>query len=536
MKRFFAFAISVFIVLFSTLEQANAASSWSISSAVSAGSRTVVTATKSGYKSAVNIMPSAAKLGARLLRVGNSAALLYAASQLALDGVDFVMDPANNRIRYIVPSDDFLYGTTTYIAERRFNTRLEAAEAFCAYTSDTLKYFDPVNGGSIECYSGYTISTRGSIVKYKKPDAVKYISVPAAAAQILKRAAAGSSPEQSLARAAATEMVVAGDFDRDLMNGAVPTSDNRPLIPSIPGNQNGNVTPGTDPGYDSTTSGATPGTQADAAKAAADAAKAAADAAAQAAKDAQNQAANDAADAQDLINSAADQAAIDAANARAAAAEKAAADSKAVADRAAQAAADAAKAADRAAAQAAAQAAADARAAQAAAQAAIDAVKAAAEADKAAAQAAADAAVRAADAAKAQAEARAKAAEEAAKAAEKAKAEAAKPFELPAFCSWASKVCDFVDWVKEPVPADQPVKPVPYGGLSDLGLDSLDRFEQRITFPNQCPQEVFSFQMFGRTFSKAIPYEQICDPLEQIAPWLLAFVMLGSAYFILENI
>ena len=24
-----------------------------------------------------------------------------------------------------------------------------------------------------------------------------------------------------------------------------------------------------------------------------------------------------------------------------------------------------------------------------------------------------------------------------------------KDFELPAFCSWASKVCDFIDWVKK---------------------------------------------------------------------------------------
>lgn len=518
MRKFIYLFLSVFLV-FSSVTSSYAASSWSITSAVSAGARTVVTASKNGYKSAINIMPSAAKLGARLLRVGNTAALVYAATQLALDGVDFVIDPANNRIRYIVPSDDFLYGTTTYIAERRFNTRLEAAEAFCAYTSDTLKYFDPVNGGSIECYSGYTISTRGSIVKYKKPDAVKYISVPAAAAQILKRAAAGSSPEQSLARAAATEMVVAGDFDRDLMNGAVPTSDNRPLIPSIPGNQNGNVTPGTDPGYDSTTSGATPGSQADAAKAAADAAKAAADAAVQAAKDAQNQAAADAAAAQDLINSAADQAAIDAANDRAKAAEQAAADSKAAADAAVNAANDRAKAAEQAAASA--TAAAQAAATQAAAQAAAAqaAANAAAAADKAAAQAAADrAAAAAAQAARDLAEAKEKQAA-AEKAAEKAKAEAAKPFELPAFCSWASIVCETAEWLKKDPVIDESSGDIEVQKTDEtMHVGILERLY--IDMPAQCPDDPL-LEFMGAKIP--FPMSVFCQFASMMKPLILLF-------------
>jgi len=107
---------------------------------------------------------------------------------------------------------------------------------------------------------------------------------------------------------------------------------------------------------------------------------------------------------------------------------------------------------------------------------------------------------------------------------------------LSSISSIADSVTGFFDWTQEEPPEELEPVPVPYGGLGDIGLDGVDRFEQRITFPKQCPQEVFSFQMFGRTFAKPIPYEQICNPLEQIAPWLLAFVMLGSAYFILENI
>ena len=519
MKRFFAFAISVFIVLFSTLEQANAASSWSITSAVSAGSRSVVSATKSGYKSAVNIAPSAGRLALRLGKGANWAALVYAAIQLAPDLADidsFKPNYPNGTVDYTGKVKGYSAGPTmNYI----YTSVEEACRAAFARSGKPVLSIRTINDSHWECL-GTNISA--SVFSGLNTGSGS-INISDAAVQVIKNANAGHAASQTATRETATEMVIGGQFDQDLLAGAVPTSDSTPLVPSVPISGNGNVTHGESWEGGDSMSGATPGQQSDAAKDAADAAKRAADAAKDAAKAAQD-AAREASDkAQDLVNSGADAAAQAAAQAAAAqAAKDAAASAAAAGDRAAATAAAAERAAE--AATQAAQAAADKAAAD---------VAAAKAAGDAAAQAAAEAAKAAADAAVAAAKEKQAAAE---KAAEKAKAEAAKPFELPPFCSWAAPVCDFIDWVKEPPPSDEAVKPVPYGGLGDIGLDGVDRFEQRITFPKQCPQEVFSFQMFGRTFAKPIPYEQICNPLEQIAPWLLAFVMLGSAYFILENI
>lgn len=112
----------------------------------------------------------------------------------------------------------------------------------------------------------------------------------------------------------------------------------------------------------------------------------------------------------------------------------------------------------------------------------------------------------------------------------------AKPFELPPFCSWAVIVCDFIEWYQAEPPEPEAPKSVPYGGLSEVGLDEVDRYEQRIDFSGQCPSSDFSFQMMGVTFAKPIPYHYLCDFLTQIAPWLLAMCYLGTAYFVVENV
>lgn len=67
-----------------------------------------------------------------------------------------------------------------------------------------------------------------------------------------------------------------------------------------------------------------------------------------------------------------------------------------------------------------------------------------------------------------------------------------KDFELPAFCSWASKVCDFIDWVKTPNEdmLDEPVdvqSPMPE-------MESTD-----ISFGGQCPQNFdIDIDLFGK--------------------------------------
>lgn len=524
-RRFFAFVISVFLVLFSTLESANAASAWNITGAVSAGARTVVSASKAGYKGAVNVAPTAGRLALKLGKGANWAALLYAAIQLAPELADINSFKPNypaGKVDYKYKGDGFAISLS---APFIYRSAAEACAAAFLPHGKAVESVTQLNATTWYC-QGKNIT--GTV--YKGQTVVDgSVSIDKAAVQVIKNANSGHGSSQAATKETALEMVIGGQFDADLLAGAVPTNDTKPLVPSVPISGNGNQGyggVGVGDGADDGMSGATPGAQSDAAKDAAEAAKNAADAAKDAAKAASEQAAKDAADAQDLINSGADQAAIDAADARAKAAEQAAKNAKDVADAAVEAADARAKAAEKAAQ----------KATEAAKEAAEKAAKDVADAKAAGDDAAVSAAEKAKEAAdKAVADAKEKQAA-AERAADKAKAEAAKPFELPAFCSWAKPVCDFVDWVKEPPPSDEAVKLVPYGELGDVGLDGVDRYEERINFAGQCPANDFSFSMLGVTYSKPIPYHYFCGFLEQIAPWLLAMCYLGTAYFVVENV
>lgn len=517
--------LSLAIVIVPTIQQANAASGWSITGAVSAGSRSVVSATKGGYKSAVNIAPTAGRLALRLGKGANWAALLYAAIQLAPDIADiksFQPDYANNRVKYKIKNVvGYLVDGKTYSTPSAACNAMWAIYAKAGFPMRNKEVF-AAGGGNYECryqveYDKDKWTSFNPRLHFENYTLEDYISIPAAAVQVIENANAGHGASQAATRETATEMVVAGDFDRDLLGGAVPISDNKPLVPAVPGNGNGNTTHGSDVGTgnpnDSTMSGATPGQQGDAAKDAADAAKKAADAAKDAAK-AASDAARDAADkAKDLVNSGAD------------AAEKAAADAAAKA--AAQAAKDAAAAAAAAGERSAAQAAAAERAAAAA----TAAAKAAAEkaaADLAAAIAAGEQA--AINAAKAAADAAAKelaAAKEkqaaAEKAAEKAKAEAVKPFELPAFCTWAAVVCDYTVWVKEEYgkakdwvkeePVATPAEMMPIDDdPSGIGNIFQDKAEAGyVSFESSCPADVLiPVDLMGASQTLTISYTPFC--------------------------
>lgn len=539
-NRFLAVFLSLFLIIAPTIQQANAASGWSITSAVSAGSRTVVSASKAGFKSAVNIAPTAGRLALRLGKGANWAALVYAAIQLAPDIADvksFRPDYANDRVKYKIKNvvgylvDGKTYSTPSAACNARW-----AVNASAGFPMRNKHVFNAGNG-IYECryeveYDKGKWTSFSPKLQFENYTLEDYISIPAAAVQVIKNANSGHGASQAATRETATEMVVAGDFDRDLLGGAVPISDNKPLVPAVPGNGNGNTTHGSDVGTgndnDSSMSGATPGQQADAANDAAEAAKKAAQAAADAAKAAAEDARKAADDAQDLINSGADTAAIDAAKAAQAAAEKAAADSKAAADAAVNAANDRAAAAERAAAAAtaaaqaaAAQAAADAAAAQAAA-------NAAAAADKAAAQAAADrAAAAAAQAARDLAAAKEKQAA-AEKAAEKAKAEAAKPFELPAFCTWAAIVCETAEWLKR-----EPETPEITAINTDSPIDDFDSDKSYITFTGSCPPKyTASLSIMGATAPFEFDYTPICTVMSYLKPFIVGAGYIAAAYII----
>lgn len=110
------------------------------------------------------------------------------------------------------------------------------------------------------------------------------------------------------------------------------------------------------------------------------------------------------------------------------------------------------------------------------------------------------------------------------------------PFEASKFCTWATPVCNFMDWVKQEVPEPNPPEQVPKANLSDLGLDENELFKQRVKFDGQCPKHELKFSINGKQIIEPIPTHHFCNLLEQIAPWLLAFSYLSAGFFVIRNL
>lgn len=102
-----------------------------------------------------------------------------------------------------------------------------------------------------------------------------------------------------------------------------------------------------------------------------------------------------------------------------------------------------------------------------------------------------------------------------------ANAAASASVEFPVFCSWASKICDFVDWVKEPeaTTADEPVPEKQIQAetwSSGLGGGS-------------CPAPYSVFVSGVQQFATYKPY---CDIAEGIKPFLLIAASLAAAFIL----
>lgn len=110
------------------------------------------------------------------------------------------------------------------------------------------------------------------------------------------------------------------------------------------------------------------------------------------------------------------------------------------------------------------------------------------------------------------------------------------PFEASKFCTWATPVCNFMDWVKQEPPEPNPPEQVPKASLSDLGLDENELFKQRVKFDGQCPKHELKFSINGKQIIEPIPTHHFCNLLEQIAPWLLAFSYLSAGFFVIRNL
>lgn len=235
-RAFAAFIVSICLILAPPMVYANTSvGGWSAVDTVIAGATTTINATKTAggkvLQSAVSVAPSAVKVGKHLIKGGGAAALALAVPQLLGDGIDWVLDPANNSVRYKDPaaaggSDGLGYGQYIWkssISNKTYST----PEAACDYLTVVNNgagipgySFSHIEGN--RCY--YNDKDWSTIQRLDNPnydpdaptDEYKYLPIEQVAAQVISNAEAGDPSSQEAVKATALEGFAAGEHDAAL--------------------------------------------------------------------------------------------------------------------------------------------------------------------------------------------------------------------------------------------------------------------------------------------------------------------------------
>lgn len=270
-RRFFAFVISAFLIFFPAYSYATTSvGGWTALDTITAGATNTINAVKgagaTGMRSAVAVAPSAVKVGKHLIKGGGAAALLLAVPQLLGDGVDWVLDPANNRIKYTVDGVNdpntqgygqyyWVMGASIKKDDIRFQNATAAGNALCAHFETTfvaVEKYPNVNTAYIRCKYPNGSTTLWDVVRKPNPaynpdysgspSVEKYIPIDTVAAQVISNAEAGHAPSQEAVKATALEGFAAGEHDAALDAAAVPDTgvenppdtENPPVDPAAP--------------------------------------------------------------------------------------------------------------------------------------------------------------------------------------------------------------------------------------------------------------------------------------------------------------
>lgn len=271
-KRFLAFTLS-FVIIFSSVTSANAATStggWTALDTITAGATNTINAVKgagaTGYRSAVTVAPSAVKVGKHLIKGGGQAALAYAVVEILGEGIDWVLDPANNSVRYTDPTasaePDPNHPSVQLIWTNHTGADFPSAVAACkasivSYNNRTPK---PSPLAVYQSVVGHICYSKGNSVHDRlksrpnpayNPDAPappagsnqdRHIPIATVATKVIANAEAGHAPSQEAVKATALEGFAAGEHDAALDAAAVPDTgvenppdtDNPPKDPDAP--------------------------------------------------------------------------------------------------------------------------------------------------------------------------------------------------------------------------------------------------------------------------------------------------------------
>lgn len=245
--RFFIVYVLVQTLLINSASAANVGG-WNLSNPISQGASTVYDATKNVVingknfikDSSVKITPTASQVSKVLARGAAGYALSVAVEQL-IGAVDWVLDPANNQIKYTQPIDPELptytqiwfpldQGTPTKETASKYGA--STAEAVCqklastVYASTYNKYISvQIYGTSAQCTlqhqagPSYVLKPSVSIVANPNydPEAQeqeeKTLPLDVVAQQVISNAAGGDVNAQSATTAAAADIVAEAETD-----------------------------------------------------------------------------------------------------------------------------------------------------------------------------------------------------------------------------------------------------------------------------------------------------------------------------------
>lgn len=259
-RRFLAFFLSFSLIFSSTSALAASPAGWSASAsdAVIAGATATITAFKgsgsSAMKAVITHRPAAVAVGKELVKGAGVLALAYAMSKLLDAGVDWVLDPANNRIKYTEAADagegDGGSAPVGALVANFDGATYSSPSSLCAAAASKAppSYVGNAATGSIradvpaeQAALGYQIWDCGSPVwggywaTPKQPPAAgegsvpegkeKYIPINTVAAEVIAGAEAGHAASQDFVKAVAVGQANAGDLDAPLDAAAEPTTD-----------------------------------------------------------------------------------------------------------------------------------------------------------------------------------------------------------------------------------------------------------------------------------------------------------------------
>lgn len=238
MKKIISILICIQIVLFPALAFASAnVGGWSLGNPVAQGATAVVNGTKTAIingasvikNSTAKITPPASSV-AKVLAKGAAGYALSVAVEQLLGSVDWVLDPANNRITYVdpstVPPDD---PTNRYIyiiqgTQAKGSTPEAACINLFAGSGWTFTGVKTLSDGRKTCDAsgyGYTSNPQGIIEQVRNPNydpsaesERKSIPLSSVASQVINNAEQGDTRAQVATVAAAQDIINEAETDQ----------------------------------------------------------------------------------------------------------------------------------------------------------------------------------------------------------------------------------------------------------------------------------------------------------------------------------